>query len=198
MNDYHIHNHGIYMIHHINPVLFLQVQWPIDVTRFLWCHKKIKNTHALTRTYIKNTRTHNNPMVALLSVLKLRLQFTVVLWFSPCLWLSFFLFLCLYLCLSLFVFVLSPPEGEESPVTSPDPQRQEWFAQYFSFWLLQLKSMSTKPNKKDKKVIRYLTPHPFICSFFLPTVNGFLVFTVMIGMFDISFTAVSIEWCIRC
>uniref|UniRef100_A0A8C1LG62 Family with sequence similarity 184 member A n=1 Tax=Cyprinus carpio TaxID=7962 RepID=A0A8C1LG62_CYPCA len=27
----------------------------------------------------------------------------------------------------------SPPEGEESPVTSPDPQRQEWFAQYFSF-----------------------------------------------------------------
>uniref|UniRef100_A0A8C1GD18 Family with sequence similarity 184 member A n=1 Tax=Cyprinus carpio TaxID=7962 RepID=A0A8C1GD18_CYPCA len=27
----------------------------------------------------------------------------------------------------------SPPEGEESPITSPDPQRQEWFAQYFSF-----------------------------------------------------------------
>uniref|UniRef100_A0A8B9KRC5 Family with sequence similarity 184 member A n=1 Tax=Astyanax mexicanus TaxID=7994 RepID=A0A8B9KRC5_ASTMX len=28
---------------------------------------------------------------------------------------------------------MSPPETEESPVTSPDPQRQEWFAQYFTF-----------------------------------------------------------------
>uniref|UniRef100_A0A6Q2XYW1 Protein FAM184A/B N-terminal domain-containing protein n=1 Tax=Esox lucius TaxID=8010 RepID=A0A6Q2XYW1_ESOLU len=27
----------------------------------------------------------------------------------------------------------SPPETEESPVGSPDPQRQEWFAQYFTF-----------------------------------------------------------------
>uniref|UniRef100_A0A673ZLS7 Family with sequence similarity 184 member A n=1 Tax=Salmo trutta TaxID=8032 RepID=A0A673ZLS7_SALTR len=28
---------------------------------------------------------------------------------------------------------MSPPETEESPVGSPDPQRQEWFAQYFTF-----------------------------------------------------------------
>ncbi|XP_066533877.1 protein FAM184A [Hoplias malabaricus] len=28
---------------------------------------------------------------------------------------------------------MSPPETEESPVASPDPQRQEWFAQYFTF-----------------------------------------------------------------
>nr|XP_005008204.1 protein FAM184A isoform X5 [Cavia porcellus] len=29
--------------------------------------------------------------------------------------------------------VLSPPQGEASPVASPDPQRQEWFARYFTF-----------------------------------------------------------------
>ncbi|XP_010643254.1 protein FAM184A isoform X5 [Fukomys damarensis] len=28
---------------------------------------------------------------------------------------------------------LSPPQGEASPVASPDPQRQEWFARYFTF-----------------------------------------------------------------
>ncbi|CAB1342792.1 unnamed protein product [Coregonus sp. 'balchen'] len=28
---------------------------------------------------------------------------------------------------------MSPPETEESPIGSPDPQRQEWFAQYFTF-----------------------------------------------------------------
>uniref|UniRef100_A0A673Y6G0 Family with sequence similarity 184 member A n=1 Tax=Salmo trutta TaxID=8032 RepID=A0A673Y6G0_SALTR len=28
---------------------------------------------------------------------------------------------------------MSPPETEESPVGSPDPQRQEWLAQYFTF-----------------------------------------------------------------
>uniref|UniRef100_A0A8C9RST9 Family with sequence similarity 184 member A n=1 Tax=Scleropages formosus TaxID=113540 RepID=A0A8C9RST9_SCLFO len=28
---------------------------------------------------------------------------------------------------------MSPPEMENSPVASPDPQRQEWFAQYFTF-----------------------------------------------------------------
>ncbi|XP_041510886.1 protein FAM184A isoform X5 [Microtus oregoni] len=28
---------------------------------------------------------------------------------------------------------LSPPQSEASPVTSPDPQRQEWFARYFTF-----------------------------------------------------------------
>uniref|UniRef100_A0A668AQT4 Family with sequence similarity 184 member A n=1 Tax=Myripristis murdjan TaxID=586833 RepID=A0A668AQT4_9TELE len=28
---------------------------------------------------------------------------------------------------------MSPPETEDSPISSPDPQRQEWFAQYFSF-----------------------------------------------------------------
>ncbi|XP_036405058.1 protein FAM184A isoform X1 [Megalops cyprinoides] len=28
---------------------------------------------------------------------------------------------------------MSPPETEESPASSPDPQRQEWFAQYFTF-----------------------------------------------------------------
>nr|XP_020657825.1 protein FAM184A isoform X3 [Pogona vitticeps] len=29
--------------------------------------------------------------------------------------------------------VLSPPQTEASPVASPDPQRQEWFARYFTF-----------------------------------------------------------------
>ncbi|XP_042318074.1 protein FAM184A isoform X2 [Sceloporus undulatus] len=29
--------------------------------------------------------------------------------------------------------VLSPPQNEASPVASPDPQRQEWFARYFTF-----------------------------------------------------------------
>ncbi|XP_005615656.1 protein FAM184A isoform X5 [Canis lupus baileyi] len=28
---------------------------------------------------------------------------------------------------------LSPPQSEASPVASPDPQRQEWFARYFTF-----------------------------------------------------------------
>ncbi|XP_072264924.1 protein FAM184A isoform X1 [Pyxicephalus adspersus] len=28
---------------------------------------------------------------------------------------------------------LSPPQNETSPVVSPDPQRQEWFARYFTF-----------------------------------------------------------------
>ncbi|XP_040206254.1 protein FAM184A isoform X1 [Rana temporaria] len=28
---------------------------------------------------------------------------------------------------------LSPPQNETSPVASPDPQRQEWFARYFTF-----------------------------------------------------------------
>ncbi|XP_013372096.1 PREDICTED: protein FAM184A isoform X2 [Chinchilla lanigera] len=28
---------------------------------------------------------------------------------------------------------LSPPQGEASPAASPDPQRQEWFARYFTF-----------------------------------------------------------------
>ncbi|XP_020755353.2 protein FAM184A isoform X5 [Odocoileus virginianus] len=28
---------------------------------------------------------------------------------------------------------LSPPQSEASPVVSPDPQRQEWFARYFTF-----------------------------------------------------------------
>ncbi|XP_041109035.1 protein FAM184A isoform X1 [Polyodon spathula] len=28
---------------------------------------------------------------------------------------------------------LSPPEAEDPPVDSPDPQRQEWFARYFTF-----------------------------------------------------------------
>ncbi|KAG7266392.1 hypothetical protein CRUP_004904 [Coryphaenoides rupestris] len=28
---------------------------------------------------------------------------------------------------------MSPPESTDSPLSSPDPQRQEWFAQYFSF-----------------------------------------------------------------
>jgi len=67
-NYNHIHNHGIYMIHHINPVLFLQVQWPIDITRFLGNTQTHTHTHThtQTRTYIKNTWTHNNPMVAML------------------------------------------------------------------------------------------------------------------------------------
>ncbi|TEA30354.1 hypothetical protein DBR06_SOUSAS17110009 [Sousa chinensis] len=29
--------------------------------------------------------------------------------------------------------LLSPPQSEASPVASPDPQRQEWFARYFTF-----------------------------------------------------------------
>ncbi|XP_008118492.1 protein FAM184A isoform X6 [Anolis carolinensis] len=29
--------------------------------------------------------------------------------------------------------VLSPPQNEASPMASPDPQRQEWFARYFTF-----------------------------------------------------------------
>ncbi|XP_010150971.1 PREDICTED: protein FAM184A-like [Eurypyga helias] len=29
--------------------------------------------------------------------------------------------------------VLSPPQTDSSPVASPDPQRQEWFARYFTF-----------------------------------------------------------------
>ncbi|MEE6512966.1 hypothetical protein FKM82_020358 [Ascaphus truei] len=28
---------------------------------------------------------------------------------------------------------LSPPQTETSPVASPDPQRQEWLARYFTF-----------------------------------------------------------------
>lgn len=58
---------------------------------------------------------------------------------------------CLSLCLlfSFFLFLpggdfcaRSPPETKtDSAIDSPDAQRQEWFAQYFSFWL------TTKPAK---------------------------------------------------
>lgn len=53
-------------------------------------------------------------------------------------------------------------------------------------------------QKRQKCNILFIHTSFHLFFFFLPTVNGFLVFTVMIGMFDISFTAVSIEWFIRC
>lgn len=62
----------------------------------------------------------------------------------------------LFICLPLWSLSQSPPETKESAMDSPDAQqRQEWFAQYFSFWLTTAPagfSMSTKPevwiNKK--------------------------------------------------
>lgn len=50
----------------------------------------------------------------------------------------------------------SPPETKDSAIDSPDAQRQEWFAQYFSFWSTtdlqtQRFSMSTELFKKKKK-----------------------------------------------
>lgn len=39
---------------------------------------------------------------------------------------------CWVTCLSFYEF--SPAQSEASPVASPDPQRQEWFARYFTFW----------------------------------------------------------------
>lgn len=76
------------------------------------------------------------------------------LWLLP-----WFLFLCLwfYFCCGDFALPSwSPPETKDSAIDSPDAQRQEWFAQYFSFWLttnLQTQgfSMSTKLGKKKKK-----------------------------------------------
>lgn len=67
---------------------------------------------------------------------------------------SLLLSLFFYLCCADFFMILrspswSPPETKDSTIDSPDAQRQEWFAQYFSFWLttnLQTQgfSMSTK------------------------------------------------------
>lgn len=53
----------------------------------------------------------------------------------------------------------SPPETKDSAIDSPDAQRQEWFAQYFSFWSTtnrqtQRLSMTTKCllKKTGKKI----------------------------------------------
>lgn len=50
----------------------------------------------------------------------------------------------------------SPPETKDSAIDSPDAQRQEWFAQYFSFWSTtdlqtQRFSMSTELLKKKRE-----------------------------------------------
>ena len=92
-------------------------------------------------------------------------QHWMILWLLP--WLVFLSFSLSFVFLFfsfLFFFFLplgvfcarSPPETKtDSAIDSPDAQRQEWFAQYFSFWLttnLQTQgfSMSTKLEKKKK------------------------------------------------
>lgn len=86
---------------------------------------------------------------------------SINVWLPP--WLVFF---CLWFYLFIYLFFLviyallsswSPPETKDSTIDSPDAQRQEWFAQYFSFWLttdLQTQgfSMSTKLKIKNKKL----------------------------------------------
>lgn len=65
----------------------------------------------------------------------------------------------LFICLLLWFLSRSPPETKESTMDSPDAQqRQEWFAQYFSFWLTTEPagfSMSTKLEVWIKKKIQW-------------------------------------------
>lgn len=54
------------------------------------------------------------------------------MWKDVRLWPSLVCLFC-----SFFFCPWSPPETKDSTIDSPDAQRQEWFAQYFSFWLIR-------------------------------------------------------------
>lgn len=110
-----------------------------------------------------------------------------------CLLLSLILFIYFFVVVVIFFLVLSwsPPETKDSAIDSPDAQRQEWFAQYFSFWLttnLQNTTRIQHVNQtwKRKKKKKTLQKKEKKCS-------NYLFFIVIDGL-EVQFTSGSVGW----